>query len=113
MNLEVEIAHAALVRELVKAPETILLHHVEIDLIHAMMGICGEAGELMDAIKQQLRSRLNITREMTLEKNVEKLRIRYGEKYSDAAAHARADKVAEWQDLNGLSADELPNGPAK
>jgi len=87
------------------------------DLIHGAMGVSGEAGELLDAIKkhtiynkpldieniieelgdlefymQMIRRNLGITREQTLQHNIAKLRKRYGEKYSDRAAQERADK---------------------
>jgi len=86
--------------------------------IHMAIGIAGEAGELLDAIKKQaiynkpvdrenvveelgdlefymegLRQRLGITREETLVANIAKLGKRYeGLKYSDQAAQVRADK---------------------
>ena len=91
---------------------------VEAHLIHMAMGISGEAGELLDAIKKAtiykktldyanvveelgdlefylegLRSHLGITRAQTLEANIDKLQKRYGEKYSDKATIARADKA--------------------
>jgi NTP pyrophosphatase (non-canonical NTP hydrolase) len=109
-----------MVAALVKKPDAILptLDHDKVDLIHAVMGIVGEAGELLDGVKkhviydkaldrenvieelgdmefymEQLRQRLGLTREETLEANIAKLRVRYeGLQYSDAAAHARADK---------------------
>lgn len=88
-------------------------------LIHMAIGISGEAGELLDAVKKHaiyvkpidrenvieelgdlefymagLRQGLGITRQETLDANVEKLRKRYeGLNYTDAAAIARADKV--------------------
>jgi NTP pyrophosphatase (non-canonical NTP hydrolase) len=89
-------------------------------LIHMVLGISGEAGELLDAIKkasvyckpldlanvieelgdlefymQGLRAALNITREETIEHNIAKLTKRYGDKYSNAAAIQRADKIPE------------------
>lgn len=116
-----EISHPELVASLIKSGETIkdeLTPH-DCKLIHALMGICGEAGELMDAIKkaavyrkpldrenvveelgdlefymQDLRATLGITREETLEHNIAKLSKRYaGLNYSDKAAQDRADKV--------------------
>ena len=116
-----DITHPQLVRTLVKSPAAIIpqLNYDKVDLIHAVMGITGEAGELLDAVKkfaiydkpldrenvieelgdlefymEQLRQRLNITRDETLTGNIAKLKVRYdGLKYSDAAAHARADKA--------------------
>ncbi len=90
-------------------------------LAHAVMGISGEAGELLDAIKkhviynkeldlgnvreelgdllfymQALMNELHITEQQVINQNVEKLQKRYANgKYSDAAAVARADKVSE------------------
>lgn len=86
--------------------------------MHAILGIAGECGELVDAVKkniiynkeldvtnvieelgdmefymEQLRQRLNITREETLQANLDKLNKRYSKgSYSDAQAQARADK---------------------
>jgi NTP pyrophosphatase (non-canonical NTP hydrolase) len=86
--------------------------------LHAALGVCGEAGELGDAIKkeyiygkprdlvniveelgdlefylQQVRNHYGIDREYVLQCNAEKLSKRYvGLKYTDAAAIARADK---------------------
>lgn len=90
----------------------------QLSLLHAAVGISGEAGELLDAIKKHtmynkavdienvieelgdlefymeaLRSQLNITREQTLEANIKKLAVRYSSgKYSDQQAQERADK---------------------
>lgn len=92
-------------------------------LIHMAVGVSGEAGELLNAIKKRviyrkpldrqnvieelgdiefylegLRQSLEISREETIEQNMVKLQKRFsGAKYSDAAAQARADKV----DANG------------
>jgi len=85
---------------------------------HMASALCGEAGELFDAIKkcviyeadidihnvieemgdiefylEGLRSSMNITREETLANNVMKLDQRYGQAYSNEAAEERADKV--------------------
>jgi NTP pyrophosphatase (non-canonical NTP hydrolase) len=91
----------------------------EVDnLAHAAMGISGEAGELLDAIKkhwaynkpldkenvieelgdlefymQALRIVIGVPRSYIIEKNVEKLSKRYHTgKYSDSQAQERADK---------------------
>lgn len=87
-------------------------------LWHMATGVSGEAGELTDAIKrctiynkqidwdnvveelgdlefymEGIRSALGISREFTLEKNIEKLGKRYRDLvYSDQAAQERADK---------------------
>jgi len=89
--------------------------------LHAALGVCGEAGELGDAIKkeyiygkprdlvniveelgdlefylQAVRNHYGINREYVLQCNAEKLSQRYvGLKYTDAAAIARADKSGE------------------
>jgi NTP pyrophosphatase (non-canonical NTP hydrolase) len=87
-------------------------------LIHMVMGISGEAGELLDAIKKHgiygkqldtknvieelgdlefymegLRQGLCISREETIKANIEKLSVRYKHGYSDQAAIERADKI--------------------
>lgn len=81
------------------------------------VGVAGEAGELLDAIKrhviynkeldrnnvveeigdllfylQGVFNETGITRQECLEHNIAKLRIRYGSKYSNKAAQERADK---------------------
>lgn len=89
------------------------------DLLHAAVGVSGEAGELLDGVKkhviynkpldrdniieelgdlefymEQLRQRIGVTRDETLAANIAKLSVRYeGLRYSDAAAQNRADKV--------------------
>jgi NTP pyrophosphatase (non-canonical NTP hydrolase) len=92
--------------------------------MHAALGICGEAGELADAIKKEVvynrePDRKNIVEELgdlkfyirkvqnlyditdqeIDDKNADKLSIRYaGLEYSDEKANARADKVNESAD---------------
>ena len=87
--------------------------------MHAAIGVSGEAGELLDAVKkcwaynkpidrdniieelgdlefymEALRRELLITRETTLQHNHDKLCKRYSEgAYSDEAAQQRADKT--------------------
>lgn len=87
--------------------------------IHAALGVCGESGELGDAIKkeyiygkprdlvniieelgdlefylQQVRLHYGVNRFQVLQANADKLSKRYrGLKYSDAAAIERADKA--------------------
>lgn len=117
--------HAKLVAVLAKPGQVIADEMTGFDahMIHMAVGVSGEAGELLDAIKKRviyrkpldrenvieelgdlefylegLRQSLEITREETIEHNLVKLQKRYsGAKYSDAAAQARADKV----DANG------------
>jgi NTP pyrophosphatase (non-canonical NTP hydrolase) len=87
-------------------------------LLHAALGIGGEAGEIVDAIKkhwvtgkpldrenlveeigdvmfymQALCNQLGITMTDAVIANMDKLNKRYPEGYSDAAAIARADKA--------------------
>lgn len=88
-------------------------------LLHAAVGCSGEAGELLDGIKkswvygrpldrdniiEEMGDNLfyimagcntvGITLEQLMEANMEKLRKRYPDKYSDEAALLRADKNA-------------------
>lgn len=88
------------------------------DADHMAKGVASEGGELLDAIKrwtvynkeldrdnvieelgdleffmEGLRQNLGISREETLVANMAKLGVRYAEGYSDAEAHARADKA--------------------
>lgn len=92
-------------------------------LLHMAVGIAGEAGELLDAIKkaaiynkpidlenvieelgdlefymQGMRFALGINRSDTIEYNIEKLSKRYNSgSYSNQQAQDRADKVSEGQ----------------
>lgn len=116
-----QINHAEMVRGLAKSGEAIIkdLTPESTHLLHMAVGVSGEAGELLDAVKkvaiyakpvdrenvveelgdlefymEGLRQGLNITREETLEANIKKLSKRYGSlKYSNEAAQARADKA--------------------
>lgn len=88
-------------------------------LMHAAIGIAGEGGELLDAVKkvwvynkpidryniieelgdlefymEAIRAQLGITREETILANIEKLKERYPQGYTDFHAQARLDKVA-------------------
>lgn len=113
--------HAQLVARLEKPGAAIIatLTPNSMLILHAAIGISGEAGELLDAIKkwtmynkpldrenvieelgdmefylQSLRSALRISREDVLAANISKLEKRYPSgRYSDAQAQARADKV--------------------
>jgi len=119
------ITHPEMVRTLRKDGAQILstLTGEDADLIHMAMGIAGEAGELLDAVKKAtmyhqaidmdnvieelgdmeffmegLRQVLRISRESTLRANMTKLATRYeGHQYSDAQAKLRRDKLP----LNG------------
>ncbi len=117
----------AMVNRLAKPGDQILQSLMPDDchMIHMAVGISGEAGELLDAVKQHvvyrkpldlnnvieelgdlefymegLRQGLGITREQTIAANIEKLttgkKARYADgNYSDAAAQARADKAGD------------------
>ena len=87
-------------------------------LLHLALGIAGEAGEIVDAIKKHviydqplnydnmleelgdmefymegLRQAVFLTREQCIQPNIDKLRVRYeGLSYSDKAAKDRKDK---------------------
>lgn len=114
--------HADLVRALKKPGADILAQMTaeKADLDHMAMGIAGEAGELVDAIKrftvyskpldrenvieelgdleffmEGLRQNLGITRDETLAHNTAKLMVRYSSgSYSDQQAQGRADKAS-------------------
>lgn len=87
------------------------------DLMHAAIGISGEAGEFLDSVKKTfiynkpfdvehakeeigdilwyislaLRT-MDVSFEQVMEENINKLSLRYPDKYSDQAAQERADK---------------------
>lgn len=114
------VEYAGMVATLAKPGETIRQEMTAHDAhrLHMAVGIAGEAGELLDAIKKAvvyrkpydrqniieelgdlefymegLRQSLGITRQETLSANFEKLEERYkGHQYSDQAAQERADK---------------------
>lgn len=124
MNLE-NITHSEMVTALAKDGKEILesLTPIECDLLHMGVGVVGEAGELIDAIKksviyrksldrenvieelgdlefylERIRQIVNVTREETLKTNMEKLLT--GEKarykvgvYTDKQAQERQDKI--------------------
>ena len=112
--------HLALVNQTCKDGQSVIqdLNADRAHLIHMLMGIVGEAGELMDAIKkhtiynkpldrenvieelgdiewymQGLRAHLGISRDAVLQYNIEKLKKRYPDKYTDAHAQLRMDKA--------------------
>jgi len=114
------INHSEMVSTLAKSGETIKqeLKSSDCHNLHMCMGLSGEVGELIDAVKKSifyrkpldrnnvieelgdiefylegLRQGLGITREVTIAGNINKLGARYeGFKYSDDAAKLRADK---------------------
>lgn len=117
------ITHPELVKALAKSGDTIAKEMTgnEAHLVHMVIGISGEAGEILDAIKKAviyrkpldmenvveelgdlefymegLRQGLGITREECLKHNIEKLTKRYaGMMYSNESAQTRADKEVE------------------
>jgi NTP pyrophosphatase (non-canonical NTP hydrolase) len=119
--MSTEIIHGDLVRSLAKPGADILasLDHNEVHLLHMLLGLSGEVGELIDGIKKQviyrqpldgdnvleelgdiefylegIRQGLNLTRDEIVRANIAKLTIRYAsQKYSDLAAQQRADKT--------------------
>lgn len=120
-NSEIDnINYQHFVGSLVKPGDDILqsLTPEKAHILHMAVGIAGEAGELLDAIKKNviynkqidlinvieelgdlefymegLRQGLNIDRDHTIYKNKEKLSVRYmSGKYSDKQAQDRADK---------------------
>lgn len=114
------ISHSEMVKKLVKSGEVIKneLTSNDCNLLHSILGICGESGELLDTIKkstiyrkpldrenlieelgdlefylEQLRQEVNVTREETLANNISKLSKRYSNfEYTDKKAQDRADK---------------------
>ena len=112
--------YSEFVMALAKPGEDILkeMSPQQMHLLHCAVGISGETGELLDAIKKAavyqkpidlenvveelgdlefymegLRSKLGITREQTIEANIKKLEKRYKGGYSNKAAQERADKA--------------------
>lgn len=113
--------HANMVEALVKPGADIIaeMTPAKANNIHMAIGITGEAGELLDAVKKEcmynkvidvenvieelgdlefymegLRQSLAITRQETLQHNLDKLATRYkGKQFSNKAASDRADKV--------------------
>lgn len=116
-----KIDYSKMVRTLAKSGATIAqeLTGDDAHILHMAVGVSGEAGELLDAVKKAaiyrkpldrenvieelgdlefymegLRQGLNISREDTLDANIAKLGKRYeGLVYSDKAAQDRADKA--------------------
>jgi NTP pyrophosphatase (non-canonical NTP hydrolase) len=95
----------------------------KVHINHMLLGLTTELGELATTIKrwiiyneelntkniveelgdmefylEGLRQGLDLTREQILAHNTEKLTFRYGDKYSDKAAVARADKIGQVED---------------
>lgn len=120
--MSIQTEHSNLVAELVKNPQEIVdnITSSEANLIHSIMGVSGEVGELLDTVKkhviykkeldlenvieelgdiefylEQLRQELAISREETLDANITKLRKRYPTGYSNQLAQERLDKITE------------------
>lgn len=119
-ELSLDELHTELVRRCSK-PGSAVLHDVTssgLDLLHGSIGVSGEAGELLDAVKKHViydkpldvdnvveelgdiefylrmvRLNIGVTREETLVHNIRKLNKRYPTGYTNAAAQARADKA--------------------
>ena len=120
MNL-MNVQYDIMVKALLKSGKDIQasLTVSEANLVHLALGIAGEAGEVLDAIKKAaiynkpldrgniieelgdlefymegLRQAIGVTREEVIDTNVQKLSVRYASgKYSDEQAQERADKV--------------------
>lgn len=115
-------SHSTLVTMLCKDGADILneITFLDAHLLHMILGISGESGELLDAIKKAviyrqpldlqnvveelgdlefylegLRQGLHISREQVLEHNIAKLTTRYQNKYSNEAAQNRVDKLTQ------------------
>lgn len=116
---ETELEHHNIVAALAKPAAEIIsdLDPGKAHLLHMAVGVAGEAGELLDAIKkhaiygreldvenvieelgdlefymQGIRQELRIARRVVLAENIEKLRVRYGTRYTNARANERRDK---------------------
>lgn len=120
--MSIEQQHADMVAALSKPGWDVFnsLDGDKANLIHMVLGVAGEAGELVDAVKRHaiygksldvdnvieelgdlefymsnIRQSIGVTRELTLERNMAKLKGkngRYKDGYSDQAATDRADK---------------------
>ena len=117
-----QVTYAGMVQALAKPGKAIIetMTPQQAHLLHMAVGVAGEAGELLDAIKKHviynkpidlgnaieelgdlefymegLRQGLIVTREEVLAKNTAKLSKRYAAGYSDKAAQERADKVVQ------------------
>jgi NTP pyrophosphatase (non-canonical NTP hydrolase) len=114
-------SHSTMVRNLAKSGETIAKEMTgnNAHLLHMAVGISGEAGELLDAVKKAvvynkpldrenvieelgdlefymegLRQAVLVSREDVIKANMGKLSKRYVDfNYTDQAAQTRADKV--------------------
>jgi NTP pyrophosphatase (non-canonical NTP hydrolase) len=118
--MKYELTHAELVSALAKPAEEIMagITPEELHILHMTFGVCGETGELLDQIKKHVfykkpidrenlveelgdiefylegvRASFGITREETVQQNIDKLNKRYSSgKFSNQQAQERADK---------------------
>jgi NTP pyrophosphatase (non-canonical NTP hydrolase) len=117
---ETELEHQHTVTALAKPGQDVVngLNARSAHLLHMAVGVAGEAGELLDAVKkhaiygadldienvieelgdlefylQGIRQELKLSRSAVLAENIRKLKIRYGTHYSNEAASARKDKA--------------------
>lgn len=99
-------------------PDGMQLTTFQADILHAILGMSGEVGELVDGFKKHLIYNkpidvanlreeagdtlwymallfrtINVDFEQIMQENIDKLKKRYPEKYTDEAAIARADKI--------------------
>lgn len=99
-------------------PHGMRLTQEQSDLLHAILGLSGEAGELVDGFKKHLIygkmldennlieeagdilwymallfRAINVDFAEVMQKNIDKLMIRYPDKYTDQHAVARLDKI--------------------
>jgi NTP pyrophosphatase (non-canonical NTP hydrolase) len=116
-DMTIENEYSEFVRSRKKDPAAIEASARNLDLIHMAMGISGEAGELLDAIKKHviygkaldvghvieelgdlefymegLRQTLKLSRDRIIADNITKLGKRYPSGYSDHHASERNDK---------------------
>ena len=112
----IERKHRYMVLDLAKPVDEINPSTLDTHMMHAALGIAGEGGEVVDLIKKSvingkpmdvnemmkelgdlewylslLRSVLGIDREVVLQMNIDKLRERYTDGYSDEASAKRVD----------------------
>jgi NTP pyrophosphatase (non-canonical NTP hydrolase) len=119
-RFEVECSHVYMVKNKKKDPVNIQvsLTPTKVDLLHMALGLSGEVGELIDAIKKHtmyerpldivnvreelgdiefylagIRQILSIDRVEILGENTSKLNTRYKEKFTNEEAQARNDKA--------------------
>ena len=120
MSNEIEVRQQTMVVKLAKDGQELInqMTPLKMHLQHMAIGVSGEAGELVDAIKkgtiynreldieniieelgdlefymEGVRGALGLTREQTLEANIAKLSKRYpDDSYTDKHAEARLDK---------------------